>query len=423
MTSATDLFVEEARAVTISGVLPRLALSGLKRIGTGEEAGPCPVAGGRDGFAINTTKNVWNCRKCDDGGKDAIGLAAHVHGLDVKRREDFLEACSIVTGQAVPDGSAISDERRAELQQSHDKARRQAEAEAAKRESDGNAWRDREQAKARGKWSFAQPALRQAQGEGNALGYLSRRVGGFDLPDLPFVRTIASEAYWHGQDEGGRALAIHDGPAMVLPFVQSDGTIVGCHLTWLDPRGPKGRPVLKVSGELLPTKKMRGTKKGGFLPLIGFAESDGHITAMPGLHRLVAGEGIENVLAVAIAEGVRADTLYVAAGDLGNLAGRADPKSGFAHPTLTKLDKNKKPRAVRVPGPVPLAGEDESMPVPDHVTEILLVGDGDSEPYFTMAAMMRAEARLSAPGRLVSIVFPPEPGVDFCDLIAAAEAA
>ena len=64
----------------------------LKRVASNEWAGPCPVCGGRDRFAINTKRKLWNCRGCEVGG-DAIDLARHVRGLD------FVEARRLVTGE------------------------------------------------------------------------------------------------------------------------------------------------------------------------------------------------------------------------------------------------------------------------------------------------------------------------------------
>jgi hypothetical protein len=46
-----------------------------------EHVGPCPVCGGRDRFAINTTKQLWNCRGCAKGG-DVIDLVQFLDGVD-----------------------------------------------------------------------------------------------------------------------------------------------------------------------------------------------------------------------------------------------------------------------------------------------------------------------------------------------------
>ena len=176
----------------------------------------------------------------------------------------------------------------------------------------------------------------------------------------------------------------------------------------------------------LPTKKMFGSKKGGLIPLLGFVRAGGQIVPGPGRHRLVTGEGIENTLAVALAEAGTplADiSLYAAAGDLGNLTGPADPKSGFSHPEL----KTAKGRALRVAGPEPKPGaEGEAMALPPGVTTVVQVADGDSEPFMTTAAMERGRKRWLLLGAAeASTVWPsrangqggPGCGFDFCDLM------
>jgi phage/plasmid primase-like uncharacterized protein len=50
----------------------------LRRQGR-ELVGPCPRCGGRDRFAVNPSKQLWNCRGCACGG-DAIALVRHVVG-------------------------------------------------------------------------------------------------------------------------------------------------------------------------------------------------------------------------------------------------------------------------------------------------------------------------------------------------------
>lgn len=55
----------------------------LRRQGFHEFAGPCPHCGGDDRFAINSQKNVWNCRGCGKGG-DAIALEQFISGCDFR---------------------------------------------------------------------------------------------------------------------------------------------------------------------------------------------------------------------------------------------------------------------------------------------------------------------------------------------------
>lgn len=407
---ALDLFVEQARAVTVTDA--GLAL-GLPLKGDKNYAGPCPACGGNDRFSINPRRPAWNCRGCGFGGRDGISLYALANGHNLKSRTGFLAACSDALGGApIPDGGEVESEaeRQARLDRIAEQKRRNAEraAEAGKAE---NLWRDREVAKARGIYLNAPD-----RPVSPVLGEYLRRRTGFAMHDAVYanLRLIPNATYWHGRDDRGHEVALYAGPAMVAPFVRLDadlkGRITGCHQTWIDLREPpKFRArLLDDQGEALPAKKMRGTKKGSFIPLFGLVTAE----------RWVGGEGIENGLTIAGAEGFRPDTFYFAAGDLGNLAGPADPASAFPHPHEVREDKAGRIRAVRVPGPVPKPGQDadEAMQVPDHVTELLLLADGDSEKWMTAAAMLRAQRRLARPGREVWEWRAPD-GTDFSSLM------
>lgn len=405
MSTAIDLFIEEARAVTVTEAAGILGIPITSR----NYAGPCPSCGGNDRFSISPARQAWNCRGCGKGGRDGIGLMALANGHDIGSRSGFLGACSDVTGKPVPDAGEAETEEERRAREARLAARRsENERAAAERGRQENQFRDREISKARGIWLNApEQACREV------VTYLRLRTG-FDMDDQVFanVRGIERCTYWHGRDERGYEVAYHTGPAMVLPFVNLDGKITGCHQTWIDLANAKGkfRPDLGTDdkGVKLPTKKMRGTKKGSLVPLFGLMSSA----------RWVGGEGIENGLTIAGSEGFRADTFYFAAGDLGNLAGPADPKSNFAHPHIVKEAKGGRLIAVRVQGPEPKPdqGPDDAMQVPDHVTELILLGDGDSDPVVTAAAMVRAEKRLSRPGRDVWEWHAP-PGTDFSGLM------
>jgi CHC2 zinc finger len=54
--------------------------------------GPCPKCGGRDRFAVNPKKGIWNCRGCGRGG-DAINLVRHLDGIG------YLDAVELLTGE------------------------------------------------------------------------------------------------------------------------------------------------------------------------------------------------------------------------------------------------------------------------------------------------------------------------------------
>ena len=86
-------WVRLARAVPIQTEIERRGIK-LRRSGA-ELIGPCPRCGGEDRFAINTKKQVWNCRGCETGG-DAIKLIAHLDNVD------FITACTTLTGKPPP---------------------------------------------------------------------------------------------------------------------------------------------------------------------------------------------------------------------------------------------------------------------------------------------------------------------------------
>ncbi|SMD18558.1 primase-helicase zinc-binding domain-containing protein [Rhizobium sp. RU36D] len=412
MTDAINAFIEEARAVTVMDAVDLLGITRKngQHVGAKSYAGPCPSCGGRDRFSINPALGAFNCRGCQGKGRDGIALIALARGHDLNSRRGFLEACSeALGGRPIPSqDERESDSERAERLERI--ARRKAENEKrdAEKAAQQNDFRQREIDRARGIY------LHAGDGQGtDGADYLRLRTGyAMDPGVFANLRFVARHTYWHGQDERGLPVDRYSGPALIAPFVTLERRIIGCHQTWIDiAHGPKFRPDLGVDedGAPLPTKKMRGRKTGGLIPLFGL------LTAT----RWVGGEGIENGLAIAGSEGFRADTFYFAAGDLGNLAGPADPVSRFRHPTVTQTDRRGRVIPVWVPGPVPRQGQDadDAMQVPDHVDELVLLADGDSEPVFTAAAMARAEARMARKGRAITTWWPPE-GQDFSKLMA-----
>ena len=445
---AVTEFVERARAIVFSEAADSLKVPEPIK-GKPEYEGPCPRCGGNDRFAVNRKKAVWICRGCSAGGRDGISLAAHILHLDLKSRAGFLEACSAVLEEPIPDeGERETDEERAARQARIAEARERAQANRRKDEEQTNAFRENEIRKARGFWLYAMDCTKPGNEGARAVdlvrAYLKARTG-FEVPLTLFtnIRVRPSCGYYEGEDEFGRPMEIYSGPAMIAPIVDPDHKIIGCHLTWIDLRNVQGKsrptlwgltkdgrkakkPALADAGRQrpptpadieagfyarLPTKKMRGRKTGGFIPLIGEPEAT----------RWLGGEGIENVVAIAGAEGFRPDTFYFSAGDLGNLSGPADPEHAFTHPTLKSQTSNGQWRRVRVAGPVPrkgLAAED-ALQVPAHVRELLLAADGDSEPVWTASAMARAQARLEREDLEISILWPPE-GQDFSGAISAA---
>ena len=92
--AAWDAWAAKARSVRIEEECSR---RGIKLNGTGraERYGPCPGCGGEDRFAINTKKQVFNCRGCGARG-DTIALVQFLDGVD------FGRACETLTGEPPP---------------------------------------------------------------------------------------------------------------------------------------------------------------------------------------------------------------------------------------------------------------------------------------------------------------------------------
>jgi hypothetical protein len=74
------MIIDAAKAMHIEDDVAR---RGIKLVGRDERVGPCPVCGGKDRFAINIKKQIWNCRGCARGG-DVVDLVQHLDGVDFK---------------------------------------------------------------------------------------------------------------------------------------------------------------------------------------------------------------------------------------------------------------------------------------------------------------------------------------------------
>lgn len=91
--------IAQARAVPIEDEIAgrRITLNGRGA----ERFGPCPKCGGTDRFAINISKQIWNCRGCQRGG-DVISLVQH---LD----ECTFDAAVSALNRQQPTGYALVD--------------------------------------------------------------------------------------------------------------------------------------------------------------------------------------------------------------------------------------------------------------------------------------------------------------------------
>ena len=360
------------------------------RRAAGKWVGSCPVCGGGARASRFEIKGQgWVCAVCEDGG-DAIKLVRRVTGCD------FASAIERLGGPR-----PLSTEEEDKLKR--DRAERERKDKAA-----ADRYRIAEIEICRGIWG------RGVAPTADRLGrYWEAR--GLLLPGSALIRQIDDLPFFHGeqQDERGRMqpVMIHRGPAQLSPFLDNEGRFVGLHITWLKPDwSGKAEIVDPATGEILNPKKMRGTKKGSHLVLREPPATLLIETRQAGRPiRLFIGEGIETVGQVGTslkrAGRLQACDLFWASGDLGNLGGAA--LGTIAHPEL----KTPAGRPQRVPGPDP----DMAAPaicIPDIVTHLCLLGDGDSEPVLTRTTLERGRARYARPGLDIAIAVAPA-GEDF----------
>jgi len=387
MTRFSKSDLDEIRArnpiADVAGQYVQLRRAGARLVG------PCPMCGGKKSsqrFEVFTDSESWACAVCADGG-DVIRLVEKAEGVD------FLAAIERLGGRR-----AIDPAQAERLFQEREKKRLAREATSEK-------YREKERKRLYETWKAALPISCS-----HAERYLVGR--GLQLPQSCIgLRYLPSAPYFNGQeiDERGykRPKVVHSGPAMVAAFIRSDGHFGGLHFTWLEadmaspPR--KAEIIDPDSGEILPAKKMRGSKSGAHIA----------IAMVDHPKRLVIGEGIETVLSVWTAMNQAGRNLdgmaFWAAGDLGNMAGRAI--AAVTHPTA----KRPNGRPLSVPGPDP-DPDDPGLAIPDSVCELVLLGDGDSDAVLTRFAMTRAARRYARPGRTIRIAFAPE-GQDFNDVL------
>lgn len=357
-----------------------------KARGKWSHVGSCPLCGGSakaTRFACSREK--WACAACSEGG-DAIALLRKATGCDFAGAIERLGGARLLSRE---EEEALARKRAA------DERRRAAEAER---------YRRKELEACRAAWEGGRSPDLVAR-------YLAAR--GCALPSTADLRDAPERAYIHGEEEGetGRAQprVIWRGPAMLAAIRDNDGAFAGLHATWLAPdASAKAALFDPETGEALPAKKVRGLKLGGHVVLR--CASEGFEP-----RRLFIGEGIETVLSVASAlrraGRLQAGDVFWSSVDLYNLGG--PHRGSVAHPSAL----TPKGRPVRVPGPEPEEGA--SIALPESVRDVVLLGDGDSEPFLTRMTLERARARWAKPGRRIAICMAPE-GQDFNDMVRGA---
>ena len=376
----TDGRVELAHQVPMADLIDRLAIPSLVRTG-GELVGPCPGCGGKDRFGVNLRKGVFLCRRCDAKG-DQIALVQLVLGLDFPAALEWL----------VGPRQELTPQQRAEQQRRADQHRRQREAEAERRRQDAIAL-------ARQIWSRAEPATRTP-----VVDYLARRGirlrEGARVPGCfrfePSARLVVPD-----DNRRGEFVTVHEGPAMLAAISDASGALTGVHRTWIDLGQPKGKVVIPhpfKPGEMVASKKVYGSKKGGAIRIHTPRDAEAMVVA----------EGIETTMTVMFAriEELKGAAFWAGV-DLGNMAGSRRLGPGLKYAGLPDL-----------------TDRDAFVP-PAWVKHLVFVQDGDSEPNLTRAKLLsglrRAKAHAKADRRILTatIVRAPE-GLDMNDLLMGA---
>jgi hypothetical protein len=374
---------DEARQVDILSVADRLGIK-LRRSGK-DWTSSCPAGcSSKDGLVLTPSRGVFVCRKSGEGG-DAVSLVAHCQGCS---KQDALE---FVLNREIAGKREETEEEREERQRKREgweKAARERDAQLAKEEAERAARDDEEIA------SILKRAVPIQQT--HAADYL-REARGLTPPkaltgDLKFVKDLA----YYGLPNPGAAKKelLATLPAMVAIIRNVAGEIIGLSTTYLDPTSPnKWKP---IGGPQNSARKIRGDKQGGLIRLGILGE------------KIALGEGVETTLSWHALGRCPDDASLAATVDLGNMSGRWTGTTD--HPTNKRNGR---------PTPVPNGIPDMEHPgaiLPPYVKEVILLGDGDSEPIATRRAVLTGVRRYEAEGRTVTVDFAPD-GKDFSDVL------
>ena len=360
----------------------------LKRAGA-EWTGPCPFCGGDDRFSINVRDRVFNCRGF--GGGDIVAMTAHITG------DPFARCLETITGERLPDS---------DRQESED-ARAEREAHRAAFLADLERRNEEDKARARIKRLRDEEAIEatlanaRAFSGSQAAAYLERRVGYAPAERmLVDLRMVDRLAYWgFASPEAETKSLLATLPAMIGVIRDIEGQIIGLHETYLDPGGAPAK--WKPSGDLSrnKAKKMRGVAAGGLVRLGRVGET------------LAIAEGIETAFAWFGLERTGGEVSLASANSLGGIAGRAT--GSRPHPTL--IDE-KAGRPIPISNSTPSDDGSEAR-LPEHVREVIILGDGDSERVSTRVRLLTAVRRWRAEGRTVLVDMAPD-GQDWADVAA-----
>jgi hypothetical protein len=380
-------FWAEARDINIMDLWARLgAPSPLKRAGV-EFVGPCPACGGSDRFAINPRQGVFNCRGSEGG--DAIKLVEHVRGLS------NIEAAEFILERDRPGGRREETDEEREAREARARQWREAaQLRLAREAKEAAAKRKRDQ-------EACEAILSRAVKLEGTHGEAYFRERGLTPPRrmLGDVRFVAGVDYWgvpkpYLKNQQLEHLATL--PAVVCVIRDIEGRPVAIHMTFLDPDKPSKwvapwEADVPKKERLNPSKKIRNiaeTWSGGMIRLGLIGE------------RLAIAEGVETALSWHAMGYGPEDISIAAAASLDNLVGGVT--GSVDHPVKRKPDGS--PYRIANGWPAP---DKPGVLLPEWVREVIILGDGDSDPWHTQGRIAAQVRRWKAQGRVVSVHMAP----------------
>lgn len=356
--------------------------------------GPCPACSeNRQNIAATKFEcwdAGWTCAGCNQGG-------------DVIRMVQLAEQCDFIAAIGKLDGGAelLNNPARPVDPEAERRAAEARDLRQREQQEEQNEFREGERRRAWDLWERGRPVVEDSAG----WAYLVKR--GLDAALICRRLRFDATARFYVQDRP-KARLIHEGPALLACIVR-EGHFYGLHRTFIDLSQPKGKARIvdpKDGGEPN-AKKVRGSKKGGHIVLLG----------PPDPRELYLGEGVEKVGAVATAFHAVGRELdgkaFWTSIDLQNIGGKA--KDRLKHPSR-KGPKGKQP--LHVQGIEPDMAE-RAIEIPDSVERLVLLADSTSERFETQCVMVRAAARYARPGRTIVAAWPPA-GIDFDEMLTGA---
>jgi hypothetical protein len=376
-----EAWKNKAREADILSVASQLGIN-LRKSGR-DHIAACPTCGGKDRneFICTPSKSDpgkrWHCRKSAVGG-DPIAMHMHVTG------SDFMGACEDINREPPPRGNSG---RKADPEAIRERRAEVAEDQKRRDEEDRRA-DQKKMMKAADVWDHRKPI----RGTMGWRYFADRKIDltEEEVIDIAFIPSLEYYGFPDGQTDEQKLLGSY--PAVVSAVRSVSGELTAVHRTYLQPTEPKK---LRPPGcqRRNKAKKIVGKAGGGIIRL-GFI---GPVLAI--------GEGIETTLSWARLGATTAEFSTAAGVSLGNIAGSATDT--VPHPRI--------PDGRPIPNGIPNL-DAPGLILPPEVEEVILLGDGDSDPEFTRATLLVAARRFRAAGKLVSVTFAP-PGKDFNDVL------